>query len=688
MRRRGLAGLALGGWLAAGCAVAPVAPVAPTRGEEEVGAPPPAARPSLDEASRRAAERLKALEQRRGAAPGDAPAADLRGRYEELLDRPGTAPERVPEILLRLAELEYREEEAALRGAYEAGTEGELPAGSRYPRSIQRYRRVTDQHPDSPQALTAFYNLGYLYAEEGERARSAWAYSEVLRRDPRTPYADEIHMRLGEAAFGGGDVEGAIPHYRAVVEAGKAEYAGKALYKLGWCLFNLGDYGGAVDVFARVLARGEGSSEGLRRETLEVLAKSFLEWGGVGGVAAYLRERPDAREHGAALYRLVGELYLESSRYREAVEALSAGVDAYPAAAECLAMERGILQALAVVRDPEAAATRREASADRYGPGSAWDRALGTGPLGAARDALVEEALRLAALYHHGRAQRGQGGLDRALRLYERYLGWFGDGTEEGYEMSYAYAQALREAVRLADAADRFARVAAHPSRRAHREDASWRRIEVLSALYRQQPEALDALVAAHHDYARLNPESAEVPRVKFAAGELLFEAGRLPEARAAFGRVTRDHGGHPLAARALERVARCHFREGAFDRAEASARQALAAGLDPKDAGETRRLVSFSVFKQAEAKEETGDLEGANGEFLRLADEFPQEEAAQIALYRVGENLRRLGRDEAAARVYDRLARAYRGTAHARQAFRVSAEIYASLGDWREAAR
>ena len=289
---------------------------------------------SLEEASRRAADRLEVLEMRRRArmTPAAPDTSVLRERYEDLLARPGTPEERKPEILLRLAELAYREEEAAMRTAYESGEGDDIPPGDRYPDAVAYFQQLVDRYPTAAQSLTAFYNLGYLYAEEGDQEASRWAYGQVLEREPQSPYADEIHMRLAEAAFDGGRVDAAIPHYVAVVRGGKPDYVDKALYKLGWCFFNNEDYSQAVDSFARVLSRGESSPEDLRRETLAILAKALLEWGGLEPLQAYLADRADAAPYGARLHLLLGDLYAESSRYREAVAAYVAGVDAFPAA--------------------------------------------------------------------------------------------------------------------------------------------------------------------------------------------------------------------------------------------------------------------------------------------------------------------------------------------------------------------
>jgi len=663
--------------LVSGCAGAPPAPrqrPAPP-GRQEAA---PRAR-TLSEATRQARARLEAL--RRGGAAPPEPGDDLVARYEDLLRRPGTPEDRKPEILLRLAELAFERETEALRRAYEG--EADIPPRDRYVNTVGYYERLVRRYPDSPQALTAFYNLGYVYGERGEVRRAAEAYREVLRRDPDAPYRDEIHMRLGEVAFDDGRLEEAAAHYRAVVEEGKEAYRAAALYKLGWCFFNLERYPEAVEAFHRVLADADPSREDLRRETLEVLSKTLLEWGGLPALERYLADHPEVADRGPDLYRKLGDLFLDASRYDEAVATYAAGVEAYPTSALCLEMERGILAAYRIRRDVEAAMTRRESWVRRYGPGSAWDRAHAGTDLAAERDAMVEEGLRLAALYRHGRAQRGQGEPGRALALYRAYLDWFGDGSEAGYEMAYRYADALREAQRFREAADAYRRVAEREDRRNRREDAALRRIEVLGRLVEEDPSVLDEWIESHADFVRWNPTSPRVPEVLLAQGDRLLAAGRLEAAAAVYERLRAGHPASARAARSWGRTATCLFRLDRYAEAEAAARKALAAAADQDERSRARELVVFSVFKQGEAAEAAGRIDEANRHFLRLVEEFPAAEASRIALYRAAEDLRKAGRDREAAELYERLARTYPGSDHARAALLLASRIHEGQGDW-----
>lgn len=644
---------------------------------------------SYKEAKEKARERLIELERRKAKVRRDKESAakvttqDVAERYERLLEMPGTPEERKSEILLRLAELSYEEEEGALKKAYEAGTEMDIMPGERYPRTIEYYQRLSEDYPESEQAMTAFYNLGYLLAEEGEMVLSAKAYGEVLRRDPDNPYVTEIHMRLGEAAFTIGIYREAEEHYLAVIGSGRTNYLHKARYKLGWTYYKMDDYSTAVEQFSLILDRKGGPPADLKEETIDVMGRCFVEWGGVEGLKGYLKDRIAADHYGDLLYLKLGVLYMEGSRFADAVKTFEQGVEAYNVTPVALEMEKGVINSNAALRDPEASNLRRRKWLDLYGPGTRWDIA-NSAKLANERDAMLEEGLRLAALYRHSRAQRGEGGLGAAIEIYERYKELYGIGTENAYEMAYSHAQALRENQDFIYSAQRYNVVAEHPEFTSHREEASYRRIEVLKVLFEQDKAAhFDEYVAAHERYVELNPSTDVVPELLFAIGELNFEAEKFPAARGGFDRVAQGYPDHTLAPEAMERIARCYFRENDFAQAELNARKVEEFNPSEETREQALKLISFSIFKLAEIAETEQRFEDAVKHFFRLAEEFPEGEAAQVSLYRGAEGLRSMGREEEAAAVYKKLADTYKESRYAESALTLSSEILSSLGDW-----
>lgn len=654
---------------------------------------------SYEEARERAKVFLKELEERKKArekeAQGRAGTADgqpetgggvdseVGKRYLALLEKPGTPAERKPEILLRLAEMAFDEESAAMKTAYELGTYVSIRQGEKYPNSIRWYKKLADTYPGSPQALTAFYNLGFLYSEERMPEEAAKAYKEVISRDPKNAYHLEIRMRLGETAFAAGRYREAAAYYVEVVEGRREDYRDKANFKLGWCWYKLENYPAAVEAFSRVLDQEKRASRDLIDETVDVMGKCFVEEGGVEAITDYLAGVTVAKIYGDLLYRKAGDLYADRSRHKEAVAAYAKGIEKYPATDQALEMEKGLVQAMTSLRDIEGVNVRRKKWAVLYGPGSPWDRARGA-MFGRERDRMLEEGLRLAALYRHNRAQLGEGGLAETVEIYASYGALYGESSENAYEMAFRRAQALKEAERLKEAADLLGKIASVRERTSHREEASLKRIEILDLLRRKDGSYFNEFIRAHEDFTGLNPGSPVVPKIVFSMAEHLFAAERIPEARAAFTRFASSWPGDPLAPDAVERVSRCFFRENRFEEAETEARKALKAGLAPEIAADALKLVSFSIFKIAEAREKEGKLHSAVEHYSRLAREFPDTEAAQVSLYRGAQHLRTLGKSSESAAVYKELAERYGNSKYALSALTLSSEILSAMGDWK----
>ena len=158
----------------------------------------------LKEARSQAADLLAQLEQEKvnGAKNGSdkVSGGEVAARYERLLSQPGTPEKRKAEILSRLAELYFKAEEQALLRSYEEGSEMDIPPGERYPKSLEYYERLVEEYPESPQALTAYYNMGYLYRQARQWEKAGNAYKLALELDPDLSEA-KTSLALCEQGF-------------------------------------------------------------------------------------------------------------------------------------------------------------------------------------------------------------------------------------------------------------------------------------------------------------------------------------------------------------------------------------------------------------------------------------------------------------------------------------------------------
>ncbi|WP_438015371.1 tetratricopeptide repeat protein [Sorangium sp. So ce315] len=267
------------------------------------------------------------------------------------------------------------------------------------------YRAAIEDDPGDDAAYEALLET---YAAGG-----AWGalYSALAERLPSVPPGERAahELRMGEAAAKGGDVAGAIGHYRAILSGGAA-LSDAALSAMEALATSAGEAALLRDVLERrVAAAGDPQDEALGLERLGDLA-AF----GIGGA----RSAGDAGGAGAAeAASSAGEAGAPAARATPAQGDLEAAVAAWQRAA---ALAEGPLA------DPERAQ-------------KLYERVLSVAP--EHRDA----AGRLASLY------RGQGAWDRLAAVCEVLL-----ETARADEEALAALAALEDAAIRARATSRF----------------------------------------------------------------------------------------------------------------------------------------------------------------------------------------------------------------------------------------
>ena len=74
---------------------------------------------------------------------------------------------------------------------------------------------------------------------------------------PKSDFAPDAWLQLGEHFFNNNQLTHAIRAYTAAAETKKPRIFSFALYKLAWCDYNLQEYDGALQKFRDVVADGD-----------------------------------------------------------------------------------------------------------------------------------------------------------------------------------------------------------------------------------------------------------------------------------------------------------------------------------------------------------------------------------------------------------------------------------------------
>lgn len=375
-------------------------------------------------------------------------------RYRAFLDQHPDHPLWTPEILFRLAELQfessaerfarqeeaYEKELAAHQERLEKDPEAEPPPAPRvdHSESIAGFRRVIDGFPDYRYGDAALYMMATLLFEEEQFDQSRQAYlalacknqfdppaqdgsNVVASKDIRkntyascepwrsgSKFADEAWLRVGESHYDFDELELALEAYERVANDPEKEFYDEALIRLAWTLYLQRRFPEAAKRFDEFIVfadtqRGRGEVKGavqLRDDAVRYLAKTYVEedWNLDGR-----RDRPwgverldrDYRERGKErhvpeVYAALGDLFAEQTDYRRAINIWTGTLSRWPLAAAAPKIQLRVLQAHNMLQDTEGARVARDRLATNYLRGTQWFYANETDP------EVIEEAMKLA----------------------------------------------------------------------------------------------------------------------------------------------------------------------------------------------------------------------------------------------------------------------------------------------------
>lgn len=320
-------------------------------------------------------------------------------------------------------------------------------------------------------------------------AKETWQV--LATRYPKSGFAAEAWLRVGEYHFDFGEWRLAERAYKKAAEDTKGKFYAMALYKLAWTYFNQYDYDRAIKGFKKLIAsysknEGKPLASALRSEAIQYLARSLAEddWDGDGvadenaGVEralSYLSDGGDYEleildEYAKALYDLH-----EKRKYAEAAQVYRRLLDRDQLNPRNPELHERLIESYDLSGDLVASATARDELVRRYGRDTAWYKAnIGNVKATTRADRLVEEALRQRAKFHHVRAQNlkiearaegdpaklaaAKGAYLKAAEAYRSYLAAY-PHRRESYEIRFLLAEALYYAEEFLDASAAYAEV-------------------------------------------------------------------------------------------------------------------------------------------------------------------------------------------------------------------------------------
>ncbi len=123
--------------------------------------------------------------------------------------------------------------------------------------SIARYRELLEKYPSSPRLDEALFFLADSLQEAGDERAAVVVARELITRFPKSGWAPDSHVFVGEHDFETAKLDQALAEYRAAAEVTTAEVYPYAVYKAAWCRFNQREFVDGMHLLRKVVEVSE-----------------------------------------------------------------------------------------------------------------------------------------------------------------------------------------------------------------------------------------------------------------------------------------------------------------------------------------------------------------------------------------------------------------------------------------------
>ncbi|MFT5430353.1 MAG: TolA-binding protein [Myxococcota bacterium] len=474
---------------------------------------------------------------------------DAIAALEQFIERYPSHKKHTPDAMFRLAELYFEKSQVDNEGLsmqydrdldrYERGklASEPIPPRENFAEAVKLYDEVIRRFPKYRFSDVAYYMKGYMMFRSGKDRESKDAWQILATRYPKSKYASEAWLRVGEYHFDFGEWRLAERAYSMASKDPDGKFYAMALYKLAWTHFNQYDYDRAIKGFTKLISSyskndSKPLASALRVEAIQYLGRSLAEddWDGDGEVDAnagvdralsYLSdgggyELEILEEYAKALYELH-----EKRKYAEAAAVYRRLIDRDALNPRNPELHERLVESFDLAGDMLASASERDELVRRYGRDTDWYKANIANVKATTRaDRLVEAGLRQRAKFHHVRAQNlkieGRAEDDpakmaaaraaylKAAEAYQSYLTAY-PHRREAYEIRFLLAEALYYAERFPEAADAYAEV------RDAKGNKKYREVSGFSAISSTEQE-MERLVKAKKLDKKALAEEADMP--------------------------------------------------------------------------------------------------------------------------------------------------------------------------------
>lgn len=597
-----------------------------------------------------------------------------------------------------------------------------------YTEAIARYERLLAD-PTAGDTEYLLYHLAEAYDGLDDHKATNRYLNRLIDEFPDSEYRAEAHFRRAELAFSANDYKHAVADYDYVVKQGRTgRFWQNANYMLGWSQFKQGDYDESLQAFLATLGAildedetPNGATQEMLDDTLRAVVLAVNSLDGAQTLTEHFKQLHKPRWQYRAYARLAEDLH-QKQRIRDSVAALDEFVRTNPFDSHSVAFAQRGIEILAEADFPSEARERKEVFVAQYGFDQQYWVVVGLDERDQYSSTMNTYLLEVAKLSHRdGQKQKQKQALLAAAQYYEQFIRTFPLDPAVG-EVLFLQGDALTDANEPARALTAYQRVVHEHPTDTHAPDAAYASVVTLGTLLHNAKPGEVALLTrsridAQIEYATLFPTAPHAAEAQADAANTLFENHEYAEAMdLATALLQSDaHLSDSTALTATLIVAQGALEQAQYAVAETNYRKALTlTDASSKEVASIKARLVASIYKQAEAEDQSGNVDASVRNFLRIAQDDPQSELAPkghldaVAVYESAERWgdaadllesfrerypksdlapdlgRRLanfdekaGRKLAAAREFNQVALANKGTEVGQAALYHAAELY-----------